>query len=110
MQFICRFYGCADRKRLGHNFVEFCRFLRYDELSNLKFCDVIFFDGYLCVYINKSKTDQYRQGDEMLVANGSSSACPVKMLQKYVILADINLLSSDFFYLSQFSDHSVLQS
>lgn len=34
----------------------------------------------------------------MLIANGSTSAFPVKMSQNYVMLADINLLSSDFLF------------
>lgn len=32
----------------------------------------------------------------MLIANGSTSAFPVRMLQNYVMLADINLSSLDF--------------
>lgn len=87
--------------------LSFAAFLRYDELSSLKCCDVKFVDDYLCVYINKSKTDQYRQGNEVLVANGSTSACPVKMLQKYVMLADINLLSSEFLFKPVFRSHGI---
>lgn len=43
----------------------------------------------------------------MYVANGSTSACPVKMLQKYVMLADINLLSSEFIFKRVFSSHGI---
>lgn len=43
----------------------------------------------------------------MLVANGSTRACPVKMSQKYVILADINLLPSDFLFKPAFRSHGI---
>lgn len=58
------------------------------------------------MYIIKSKTDQYRQGNEVLVANGSTCACPVKMLQKNVMLADINLFS-DFLFKPVFRSHGI---
>lgn len=65
----------------------FSGFLRFDELSSLRFSDVIVKDDYLVLKIKKSKTDQYRQGDEVLISRGSSVACPVQMFLRYVKLA-----------------------
>lgn len=43
----------------------------------------------------------------MLVANGSIRAYPVKMSQKYVIFADINLLPSDFLFKPVVRSHGI---
>lgn len=85
--------------------LSFAAFLRYDELSSLKCCDIKIADDYLSIFINKSKTDQYRQGNEVLVAKGSTSACPVNMMLKYVALAQINLASSEFLFKPVFRSH-----
>ena len=36
------------------------------------------------IYIVRSKTDQLRQGDEVVVARTNSATCPVAMLEKYM--------------------------
>ncbi|VDI56804.1 Hypothetical predicted protein [Mytilus galloprovincialis] len=57
----------------------FAGFLRYDELSSLLFSNVKVKDDFLVLYLNKSKTDQYRQGNEVLISKGFSVACPFNM-------------------------------
>ena len=57
----------------------FASFLRFDEVSSLTFNDVIVRDDHLVLCIKKSKTDQYRQGSEVLIAKGTTSACPVSL-------------------------------
>ena len=59
-------------------------FLRFNEISQLKCSDVEFKDDYLTLQIRKSKTDVYRSGKEVMIAKGSSSACPHTMLTKYL--------------------------
>ena len=39
------------------------------------------------IHILSSKTDQYRQGDSVLVARTGSPTCPVAMLERYYSLA-----------------------
>lgn len=63
--------------------------------------DVKLFDKRMSLNIRKSKTDQYRQGHEVLI--GETIACPVTMLKKYLDIAHIDL-SSDHFCLKLFSD------
>ena len=65
----------------------FAGFLRYDELSSLLCSNVKVRDDFLVLYLNKSKTDQYRQGNEVLISKGFSVACPFNMYLKYVRLA-----------------------
>ena len=76
----------------------FAGFLRFDELSNLKCCDIIFFENYMSLQISRSKTDQYRQGNEILIAKGQTSACPMEMMLRYITLACLDLKSSDFLF------------
>ena len=46
----------------------FAAFLRYDEMARLRCCDIAILDAAMRVRILSSKTDQYRQGDTVLVA------------------------------------------
>ena len=54
-------------------------------------------EGFLPLKIEKSKTDQYRDGNEILISKGTTFACPVKMFMTYKQLSGINLESN--FYL-----------
>lgn len=58
-------------------------FLRFSEISQLRCNDIDFRDEYVILKIRKSKTDIYRSGKEVLIAKGSTSACPHGMLKKY---------------------------
>lgn len=64
-------------------------FLRFNEASNLKFGDLEFKEDHVKVLITKSKTDQFREGNEVLISKGETVACPVKILKKYLSLANI---------------------
>lgn len=64
--------------------IAYAGFLRYDELSALKCDDLVFHDSYVVIHIEKSKTDQYRQGNELIISKGVTSACPYNMLKRYL--------------------------
>ncbi len=68
----------------------FAAFLRFDELAGLHCSDVSFADGHLKLRIRKSKTDQYRQGDEVVLAESGSPTCPVGMLKRYMALGEVD--------------------
>ena len=89
--------------------LSFAGFLRYEELSSLRCSDVKFLDGYVKIFINKSKTDQYRQGNEILISAGVTSACPVKMLQRYISLGNIDIFSDHFLFKSVFKSKEGLK-
>ena len=78
--------------------ISFSGFLRFDEVSNLKCNDIVIHEDYISIFIHKSKTDRYRQGNEIVIAKGSSSACPMLMLLKYISMAGISLSSSQFLF------------
>ena len=48
--------------------------------------------------IRKSKTDQYRQGGEVLIARTGNSTCPVRMMEVYLKLAKTDLMSSELLF------------
>ena len=85
----------------------FAGFLRYDELSSVRCKDITFQDDYVKIFISKSKTDQYRNGDEILISKGTTSACPVLMLRRYFLLAKISNESDDFLFKPIFGGKSV---
>ena len=70
-------YFCIHHPSLYHArtvalcLIAYAGFLRYDELSSLLCLDVTFHPGYIMIFIESSKTDQYRDGA------GCSSVVPV---------------------------------
>ena len=64
--------------------VAYSGFSRFNELSNIRCKDLSFQDDHLKLNIPKSKTDQYRHGCDILISKGTTSACPVNMLKRYM--------------------------
>lgn len=87
--------------------LSYAGFLRYDEISSLLCRDVKVFDDYLVIYINKSKTDQYRHGNEVVIAKGSTVASALNMFNRYVKCSDINLFSDGHLFRPIFRSKSV---
>ncbi|XP_052080798.1 uncharacterized protein LOC127718788 [Mytilus californianus] len=73
-------------------------FLRYDELSSLRCKDITVFDDYLEIQILRSKTDQYRQGNKILISKGSTLACPFNIYNRYIQLANLDEKSDLFVF------------
>ena len=69
--------------------LSFASFLRYDELAKLRCCDITFGSTYMEVHIVSSNTDQYRQGDSVVVVRSGSPTCPVAMLERYFSMATL---------------------
>ena len=65
-------------------------FFRFSELVNIKREDISFYEHYMCIRITKSKTDQYREGAEAVIAKTGLTTCPVTMLQRYISLACVD--------------------
>ena len=72
----------SDLRLVAACLLAFSAFLRYDELSKLRCCDITFNASHMVIRISSSKTDQYRQGDNVVVARTGSSKCPVTMLER----------------------------
>ena len=80
----------------------FAGFLRYNEVSNLCCNDVTIHENYVSIKIRKSKTDQYRKGDEVVIAKLDSMTCPVSALLKYIRLCNIVLTSDHYLFKPMF--------
>ena len=78
----------------------FAGFLRFNELANLRVRDISFHDLYMSVTIEKSKTDVYRRGNNVLIASTGNKTCPVFWLKKYLQLAGISNKPDDFIFRS----------
>ena len=68
----------------------FAGFLRFDELSNLRLKDVAH-STYFELFIESSKTDQYRNGAVVLIGKTGSELCPWDNLLKYLTQAKLPL-------------------
>ena len=84
----------ADLRLAASSLLAFAAFLRYDEVSKLRYCDLQFTADAMTVHISSSKTDQYRQGDTVLIARTGAETCPVVMLERYIKATDTPLSSS----------------
>ena len=76
----------------------FHAFVRFSELASLRCCDVKFMSTgcdipFVELFIFKSKTDVYRDGNGVLMAEAADHSCPFKILSGYVEAANIDLNS-----------------
>ena len=74
----------------------FAGFLRFDDVSRVKRNEISFHSGYMAIKVEKSKNDQLRQGDEVLIAEGEGATCPVKILKEYLNMFNIDPMSNEF--------------
>lgn len=78
--------GCSlyDLQMATFIMVCFAGFLRYSDASNIFADEIKFYDTHMEVFIEKRKNLQYRQGEVVCIARGSSLACPVYLLEVYL--------------------------
>lgn len=87
----------ADIRALTFCLLGFAGFLRFDELSKLRICDITIREDYMELFIESSKTDQLRQGATVVITRTGTSLCPVAMLERYLSMACVSLGESDNF-------------
>lgn len=88
----------ADVRTVAICLISFAAFLRFDELASLRCNDVKIKEDHAEIRIRVSKTDQYRDGDSVVIARTGSSTCPVQMLGRYMSMADIDKDSENFLF------------
>ena len=64
-------------------FFSFAGFFRFDDVPRIRRNDIFFNKGFMVIKVPKSKNDQLRRGDEVVISELPSPACPVKLLKKY---------------------------
>ena len=62
----------------------FSGFLRFSEVICLRSSDFEISHERMKVRILRSKTDQLRQGDELVIARTGNRTCPVAMIERYM--------------------------
>jgi len=78
--------------------LSYCGFLRFSELVNLRAHDISFQDMYFKLFIEKSKTDIYRDGSWLVIAKTNSLSCPYNLLKRYIDMARIQDNSEEFLF------------
>ncbi len=63
--------------------IGFAAFLRISEILNIRYRDVTFFSDHLTLFLEKSKTDVYRNGNVIFLAKTDTEICPFFWLTKY---------------------------
>ena len=86
----------GDNRDVCFCLLAFAGFLRYDELSRLRWSDISFFQDHIALYVCKSKTDQLGKGCTLVIARTGTPTCPCAMLLRYAALAKRNLDSLEF--------------
>ena len=81
-----------------YHYVIIFRFLRISETLELRCRDISFQDDHLTVSIRKGKTDIYRDGSEILVAQAGTSACPVALLKRYIDKTNLSCESEEYLF------------
>ena len=74
-------------------------FVRFSELAGLTIKDIAISDSHLTLQVTRSKTYQYRKGDEVVIARSGKVTRPVVNLEKYMSLANIDTSKAGSDYL-----------
>ena len=73
-------------------------FFRSEEVTRIRRSHIKCFEDHMIIKVEKSKTDQLRQGDEVVIARSGSSACPVSILQQYLSRLNIDPYSDELIF------------
>lgn len=76
--------------------VGFAGFFRIDELLNTQLKEVEIKNDFMKITVPKSKTDQHRDGHEVIIARLSSNYCPVKLVEKFLMQAGLEVGNKSF--------------
>ena len=79
-------------------FLAFSGFLRFSELSLIRAKDIKFCNGFISVFIEKSKADQLREGMSVVIVESGSSLCLVALLKLYINSSHLSLVSDEYIF------------
>ena len=83
---LSKFKCVANLRTINVCLFGYAGFMRYSEISGLRRCDIIFYEFHLKLFIEKSKTDVYREGNWIYISRTESELCPVRNLIAYLEL------------------------
>ncbi len=73
----------ADLRVLFVIFISYAGFLRFNDISNISRSDCTILKDRLNIRLKKSKTDQFREGAEVVIARTFKSTCPVALAERF---------------------------
>ena len=78
--------------------LSYAGFFRSEEVLNIRMSHIRFYEGFMTIKVDKSKTDQLRQGDEVVIAQSEANVCPVFLHKDSLKKLDISPDSSEFIF------------
>ena len=87
----------ADQRLLTITLIAFFGFMKFSEVSRLRRSDLVFSSTYVKVFIEKIKTDIYREGMWVYIP-APSKICSLKQLKYYLALSKISEISEEFIF------------
>ena len=92
-------WGCVKNQRtICACLIAYAGFLRSTELLNIRRGDIVINLSHMSIFIESSKTDQYRDGAWILIARTGTKLCPVENLERYLEWASIEEDSNVFIF------------
>ena len=76
----------------------FSGFLRSSELCVFRSRDIQFNEGFVKISLEKSETDQLREGRSVVTAESSSFTCPYPLRKLYILEAQIPEKSNEYLF------------
>ena len=73
-------------------------FLRFSELVGLRRCDFQFENSFMRIFIQRSKTDVYRDGAWVVTPETHKPTCPVSLRRRYFSLAGFSADSEEYIF------------
>lgn len=74
--------------------MSFAGLFRSKELLNMRVCDVSLQEDHIKIHVPSSKTDVYREGQDVFISRSSKVTCPGQLLNRYLQQANIALNDS----------------
>ena len=88
----------VDLRNVTMYVLYFTAFFRFDDISRVRRSDISFHVGFTVIQVHKSKNDQLRKGNEVVISELSSPACPVSLLKRYLDKLQIPPNSRDLIF------------
>ena len=77
--------------------ISFAGLFRSKKLLNIRVCDVSLKDDHVKIHVASSKTDVYREGQDVFISRSNTNACPGLLLEKYLQKANVTLNNSSIY-------------
>jgi len=78
--------------------LSYAGFLRYSEVSDMRASDIKWKRTHIEIFIEKSKTDIYRDGHWLLISKLDSPICPLRILRRYLLKTNTRKNSNKFLF------------